>query len=177
MDFQYRSREFYKPYKMGKNIALLFAVLFLSSCSLTKIGKKSDSLEGQKWSYSNGNNVTSVSGFSITFLANNKFVGEDYYSGGAYWNRPMSGKYYYNDKEKTVFLKYDKNKAPIFKENLKQQLSLVTEGKETSLRITSGWQKLKEPTPNPVYRSIKFADKILEAPKFRIEYLIPTERK
>lgn len=152
------------------NISLIF--ILLSSCTMTKIHKYTDSLEGQKWTWGE-RMVSGVAawGNSWTFLPNNKFTATSWYSGGAYWTDNFSGTYYYDAESKTAFLKYDKNKNTAIKEIHKQQLNIKIIEKDTTIIVTNSWKKAKEVLPNFDQNSLKSSDFLLENSKFKIQNL------
>lgn len=151
---------------MKKIINISLVITLFSSCSMTK-NVKTPVLEGQKWIFSREISPGIGSGNSWSFLPNGRFTEIDWYSGGAYWTHHYSGKYFYDEDNKTVFIKYDKDKAPHLKNILKKQLSLKFTENDTLLTITNGWKKPKEISFN-AKQSLKIQNTV-----FKIERIEP----
>lgn len=156
---------------MKKNIAILLILFLLSHCTITKTDKGNSTLEGQIWTFGRELSGSGVGwGDSWTFLPNNKFIRKNWYSGGAYWTNNFSGSYFYDEKSKTAFLKYDRSRTKVLKKQpSKQQLYLTITENDTILTITDHWGKQKSASENTEAKTT-FPNVINEKSKFKIEH-------
>ena len=94
---------------MKKIVVLIIVSIIIINCSINKKNYPT-SLKGQKWIWERSFTGQGMGlGNEWTFTTNTNFIEKSWYSGGAYWTHTYSGIYYYDEKSKTVFLKYDKN--------------------------------------------------------------------
>ena len=156
---------------MKKHIIAPLIIILLSSCTRPRPQKIISSLEGQKWSFAREITTGVGSGDSWTFLPDNRFIGTNWYSGGAYWTHHFSGTYHYDAERKTVFLKYDKNKISHLKKSLKQQLNLKISENDTILIVTDGWKNSREVLPNFDQKQLRSPNVTMEKYVFKIEHI------
>lgn len=150
---------------MKKNVSVLLLMILFAGCSTMK-NTKENSLEGQKWTYSKIIQQGIGFGNEWSFLPNNKFTEDEWYSGGMYWKRNYSGTYFYNEDTKTIFLKYKKKNAPLSKQ-IKTRLDLKITENDTVLTITKGWEKPEEIPTNK--NDNKSVFNVIESYTFKIE--------
>ena len=89
-----------------KSINISLIIILVASCTMTKINKNTNSLEGQRWLYEKEFAPGTFRGTTWEFLPNNQFIGKSWYSGGVYMENLFSGSYYYDATDRTAFLKY-----------------------------------------------------------------------
>lgn len=116
-----------------------FLIILCSGCAMNKNRNTALPME-QKWTFSREVSLGTGSGNSWSFSPNGRFTEVEWYSGGGYWTHHYSGTYFYDADNKTVFIKYDRNKAP----HLKKRLSLIITENDTTLRIACGWKPTKK---------------------------------
>lgn len=146
------------------------------SCSVNRKNYPT-SLKGQKWSWKRTFGRGTSGGNEWTFTTDTDFVEKSWYSGGAYIVFDYSGIYYYDEKSKTVFLKYDKNqqlklKKP-YKPSGKKAIQLVNTNNKLMPKFYTNWilenTQLKPINPQEIPTDSLVITDLKETFNFKIE--------
>lgn len=124
-----------------KNITILLVIsTVIINCSVDRKNYPA-SLEGEKWICSKSFMAQGMgSGNEWTFTTDTNFIEKSWYSGGAYWTHTYSGIYYYDEKSKTVFLKYDKNsQLKLIKSSGKKAIQIIDVNNKLMPRFYDNW--------------------------------------
>lgn len=128
--------------KSMKNTIILLAISIITiNCSINRKNYPT-SLKGQKWTWARSFSGQGMGyGNELTFTSNTSFIEKYWYSGGAYWTKTYSGIYYYDEKAKTVFLKYDKNsQLRLIKSSRKKAIQLIDVNSKLMPRFYDNWK-------------------------------------
>lgn len=124
-----------------KKLTLFLIITFtIVSCSINRKNYPT-SLKGQKWTWERTFGRGTSDGKEWIFTSDTSFIEKSWYSGGAYWTKTFSGKYYYDEKSKTVFLKYEKNSQLKFsKSSTKKAVQLIETNNKLMPRFYDNWR-------------------------------------
>lgn len=113
----------------------------ISSCSVNRKNYPT-SLKGQKWTCSKSFIAQGIgSGNEWIFTSVSDFIEKSWYSGGAYWTKTYSGIYYYDEKTKTVFLKYDNNsQLKLSKSSARKAIQIVDKKNKLMPKFYDNWK-------------------------------------
>lgn len=149
-------------------------LVFFMSCSVNRKNYPT-SLKGYKWTWERNFSGQEMGyGNEWTFTTDTDFIEKSWYSGGAYWTHTYSGVYYYDEKSKTVYLKYNKNQQLKFsKSSAKKAIQLIEQNKQLMPKFYDNW-KLKNNQLKPLNHKEIATDSLVtfdlkETVNFKIE--------
>ena len=133
---------------MKKLMLLLMIAIAISSCSVNRKNYPA-SLKGQKWTWDR--NILrhgTASGNEWIFISDKDLIEKSWYSGGMCWAHTYSGIYYYDEKTKVVYLKYNKNKqsqikftnSSRIKNTMKKAIKLIDVNNQLMPRFYDNWK-------------------------------------
>lgn len=133
------------------------------------------SLQGQKWTWTKNFSAQGMGyGNEFTFTTDTDFIEKSWYSGGAYWIHTYSGIYYYDEKSKTVFLKYDENQQfKLSKTSVKKAIQLIDINNRLMPKFYDNWKlenkQLKPLNPKEIPNDSLVITDLKKTSNFKIE--------